>query len=107
MIETEVLDVKDSVRITDTDTVILPESKSKEPSKLKRNVGVGAGLVGGLLGALAFGFVAGATWRADLDSDTPSDTPGFNGRDIACVQVLRNGGVPRDCDRMYHLDFYP
>lgn len=28
-------------------------------------------------------------------------------RDVACVQVLRNGGVPEDCSRMYHLDFYP
>ena len=32
---------------------------------------------------------------------------GMTSVDQACVNVLRNGGVPEDCSRMYRLDFYP
>ena len=61
-----------------------------------------AGLVSGLFGWIAVGFVMGSVWQADRSSELPSS---FSGRDLACVQVLANGGVARDCDRMYNMEF--
>lgn len=95
---------KSTVSINDS-TMIIPSSlilSTEAQRKLTALFAVAAALIATNIAVLFM-----LMFKPTTATPASPQIPQFNGRDVACVQVLRNGGMPRDCDRMYHLDFYP
>ena len=93
-------------------TVSIADSMLVVPSNLifstetRRKV-IALAAVAGALVATNVAVLLVLLFRTPQTSGSAPQSVPMGGRDIACVQVLRNGGVPEDCSRMYHLDFYP
>ncbi|MBS9535072.1 hypothetical protein KIH27_15905 [Mycobacterium sp. M1] len=86
--------------------VVSPTAAPIKPFRVVRARTI-AGATVAAIALIGIGAAGGVVWeKRAAPTEQPFAVP-MGQRDIACVQVLRNGGVPEDCSRMYHLDFYP
>ena len=95
---------KSTVSIADS-TLVIP-SDMVISSETRRKI---IGLVAVVLALVVTNFALLIVLLVKPSTGNPAGPKMFSAteRDLACIQVLRNGGVPEDCSRMYHLDFYP